>query len=228
MTSAADWSESVDENVNGFFGTPDQLRLDELPPDDAPLFERVTGDPHMPEPQYDTPGPRMSKAPRAPRNSKEYTDQTTDIIRMAVAFTAPNGATVADAAALIQYGDNVAEAVGALAAHDERVAAMLRVINGGTANPYSTAIMALAPLVLQIVRNHEPVLEPAVRGIPIPFLKKKDGTKRVIRLRFGVKLGRLRAVTNPPEKLYAAVYDNPEVMRSLQKQGINVAPLGER
>lgn len=199
-----DWhgveAEPAESPVRPLFGD------DELSPDDSKPFA--------------VPGPGVLKVDRRPRHSKEYQDKVTDFIQMGVALTAPNKATVVDAAALLLHGDNVALAVGNLAAEDERVAKMVDLISGGTGNVYTATVMATLPLVLQLLRNHEPSLEHVTR-LRIPF------TKRSIPMgRLKIKLGRARAATNSPEELYNHVFSNEDVMKSLQKKGIQVAPYG--
>lgn len=128
-----------------------------------------------------------------------------------------NPHTVPDAAAIIMYGPTFSETMGDWAASDARVRKAIDFITTGTENPAIAAMVAFAPLVLQIIRNHEPVAEVEPRRIRIPF------TKKYIRLRFKVKLGKLRNMTNDPHEFTHWVLSNPKIQEALSKQGIQFA-----
>jgi hypothetical protein len=132
--------------------------------------------------------------------------------------TIQNPATVPDAAAIIMYGPDVSRSMGDLAAHDIRVRRAIDFISDGADNPYFAAVAALAPLALQILRNHEPVAEVSpVRKIRIPF------TKRFFTIKFKIKLGKLRNMSNDPQEFTAHVLSNEGIVNELQRQGIFVA-----
>lgn len=174
---------------------------------------------------YDEPNTAFVKKTRKPRNALTYQRKAEGILNLALRLTADKPATVADAAAIIQYGGPVAERIGILATHDDKVAAALDWIDGGTENPYLATILVAAPLILQVIRNHEPVLEPAQRGLRIPFLKDKNGIPRRINLpiKIGVRLGALRNATHDPEQLSYSVFGNPEVKAKMEKEDIKVS-----
>jgi hypothetical protein len=175
--------------------------------------------------KVDEPSTGFVKVAPRPRNAAKYEKKAASLLNLALRLTAPHDNTVADAAAIIQYGDDAARAIGILAAHDDKVAYALDWIDGGTENPYVGAIVATMPLVLQIVRNHEPILEPAPRGFRIPFLKDKDGLPRRVRIpiKLGIRLGMLRNATHDPKKLTQWVFGNADVRNKMDKESIEVA-----
>lgn len=182
-----------------------------LSPEDLPN-ESIPDDVSEP----DQPHPEMTQKPKRSLRAKRYEKQVGAVLGAATRAAAEHPSTVPDAAALLYYGRNVAEKLGDLADADERVRKAIDVFSGGVENPYAAAFSSVAILGLQLIRNHEPVLEPEMRGIRIPF------TKRVIKLRFGIKLGRVRALTHDPKELTRAAF-TPEVQAFLQRQGVRLA-----
>lgn len=183
-------------------------------------------EPEIPEEKYDTPDASFIKTQARPRGAIAYQKKIHNAIaKPAFQITVQNPATVADAAAILMHGPKVTAKLGDLAATDARVARMVDFLDEGTSNPMGAAIVAVFPLVMQLVRNHEPVLEPVQRGFRVPFAKDKNGVPRRVQLKWkiGIKLGRLRNFTNDPESLEAFVFDNPQVKEMLAKQDINVA-----
>lgn len=162
--------------------------------------------------------PDLFKTPPLPRGAKEYQRKSRVLVSTATRLTL-NPATLADSAALVIHGPKLADSVGILATHDPRVARGIDMLTEGAENPYLAVVMAAAPLILQMVRNHEPVAEPEVRGIKIPFIK------RTIKVRFNVKLGNLRNITNDPEQLKAYVFNDEAIQAALVKQGVNLDSL---
>lgn len=153
--------------------------------------------------------------PKRSKRAKQYEDKAADILRFAMRLTAESPATVADAAAIVAYGDDVSEKLGDLAAEDVRVARMIDFINGGTENPYLNVAMVAMPLVLQVIRNHEMEVETSKtfrifrREFKIPF-----------KLQLKNKI--LRKMTHRPKDMVDKTFV-PEVRAAMQKQGINVA-----
>jgi hypothetical protein len=159
----------------------------------------------------------VTTAPKRSRTAKQYENKVADILRTAMRVTITSEKTVTDAAAILTYADGVAEKAGDLADQDERVAKAIDFINGGTENPYLNLAMAALPLVLQLVRNHEPDTVAEVKKefklfgrwtIKVPF-------------RFRLRNKVLRGLTAEPKMLYDATFV-PEVKAALAKQGINV------
>lgn len=180
---------------------PDELAPEDIPPD--------ISEPDKPHPEITEKGKRSARA-------KRYEHQVGAILGAATRAAAEHESTIPDAAALLYYGKNVAEKFGDLADADEKVRKAIDVFSGGVENPYLAAFSSVAILGLQLIRNHEPQLVPDVRGIRIPF------TKRTLKLKFGIKLGRIRALTHEPKELTHAAM-TPEVIAFLKKQGVRVA-----
>lgn len=211
------WEEMIDESH------------DQIPPGELPLWENEHGDiddndEHLafvngqklntsPE-TYATSDPDLIKKERRKNGAKAYEDKVTDILKMGVSLTVGNPATVVDAAALLLHGDKVSYAFGDLAVTDSRTATVIDFLHGGTGNPATAAVMAALPLVLQIVRNHEPQLETVTR-INIPFTRQRIGFN--IPSRFKVKISNNKvaaAMTNDPVKLYQQAF-TPDVVQAI-------------
>lgn len=170
-----------------------------------------------PEVDPDTPDTGVTQPPKRSRRAKQYEQQVGGIFGAAARTALEHPATVADGAAMLYYVPNIAQKFGDLADADERVRKGIDFLTGGVENPYAAALAATAPLILQILRNHEPTLEPSIRGLRIPF------TKRVFKIRFGIKLGRLRQMfTHDPDELTDAAL-TPSVRQILTGQGVKVA-----
>lgn len=159
------------------------------------------------------------KEPKRSRKAKEYENKTADILRFAMQMTVTSERTVTDAAALLTYGSQVAEKVGDLADQDPRVARMIDFINGGTENAYLNVAMVAMPLVLQVIRNHEP--EKITAETTKSFTLFRRWTIK-IPLRFKLRNKFFRNLTHEPKQLYQATFV-PEVVEALQAQGVNVA-----
>jgi hypothetical protein len=161
------------------------------------------------------------KQPTRPRGAVGYQRRIhRAVFKPAFELTAQHPDTIADSAAIIVYGPKLTAKIGDLAATDTRVASMVNFLDEGTSNPLGAALVAALPLVMQLIRNHEPVLEPAPRGFKIPFLKHRDGTPRRFELKWkvGIKLGKLRNRTYDPVQLENFVFDNPDIKAQLAKR----------
>lgn len=213
---SAAWTDTVEEAAG-------RLNFDTLAPEDITDEAEL---PFTPDDPLGTDGPYAEISPdilrkhRRANGAAGYEAKVNDLLHIAVAYTARHSATAPDAAAILIHGKSVAAATGDVAAKDPRVAAAIDFLAGGTGNPYVAMAMALAPLALQLIRNHEPVLAPAPRGIKIPFTKIRFR----IPIKLGVRLGGLRAVTNDPKKMYEFAFTNPDIKKRLDDMGIDVAP----
>lgn len=179
------------------------------------------GPPSVETPIYDTVDPKFVRAPRKPSGAPAYEKKIRGLLKGAFDFTVGSSATVTDAAAIYQYQDNIAVKGALLAAENASFAKGIDFLTEGTDNATLAFVLACFPLAVQIIRNHEPVLEPVTRGIKIPFTKKTF--KPPIKL--GIRLGRIRAYSHDPRHLYTVVLDNDSVKAELKKQGVNVASL---
>lgn len=173
-----------------------------------------------PTESYDPLDPRFIAAKRRVGGAPEYERKLKGLLKGAFDLTVGNTATVADAASIYQYQAKIVEKGAVLAVKNQTFARGIDFLTEGTENPAIAFAAAVLPLALQIIRNHEPVLEPAPRGIKIPF------TKRTFRIpiKVGIKLGRLRAATYEPRHMYNVVLGNPDVVATLTKQGVTIAP----
>jgi hypothetical protein len=181
--------------------------------------------------EYDEPASDFvqpsTRGPVAKRYQKKIKTVLNTIFRQTVAHEA----AVPDAAAILMYGPAFSEKWGDLAAHDARVRKAIDMVLDGSENPYLAAAIATMPLLLQVYRNHEDALSPkgaveAVRQsrkrakerepkrIRIPF------TKRYMEFRFRLRVPAVQNMTNDPQQLAAYVFNNPDIIRAMQKAGI--------
>lgn len=197
--------------------TPDGEPLPPTADDENPYEDFLTSE----QPQYDEPDASLLDEKKRSPTAKKYERKAKGLFSVAVKVTAAQPQTLADSAALLMYGPNIAEKMGDLAADNARFARALDMLTDQTENAATALIVAAAPLVLQVIRNHEPVVEKdngkQPRVVRIPFTKKQ------VRFRVGFKLGkRMRNVTNDPVALQRHVFMNPQVQEALKAQGINV------
>lgn len=205
----------------------------EFAPDFVPGFDPFSGNGHEPtdvsdpEQRYTEPDPSVAQEKKRSRKAQAYEAQVNGLISSWFKASVGRPGTVADAAALSLYGPNFAEKTGDLAAHDPRIAKFIDVFNGDIAsNPYLAAVAAGLPLALQLIRNHEPVLEPQSRLFRIPFSKsKKHPNGRTLKLsKFGIRLGFFRHQTDDPQRLYDYVFtQSAAMMATMKAQEITVA-----
>lgn len=210
------------------------LHVAELTPDEAARIgvqldpppvngQDVTADART----VDEPDPKHIRAPRRPNGAAHYEDQLAGINRAAIKSLAKHRETLPDAAILLLQGPEFCKAWGNAAADNDRIAAALEWLAAPTDNPLLLAIGATMPIVLQMFRNHEPVLQPKPRGFRIPFMKDVDGNPRTVRLpKLGIRLQNVpgyAAATNDPDSLVRHVFGNRNVQAELRKQGIDVA-----
>lgn len=168
----------------------------------------------------DVSGIKIADVPERTERAKQYESKTNGLLNilMKVCLASPN--TVADGAAIIEYGEAFSSKLGDLADQNVKVRRGIDLITSGTDNPYFGVIAAALPLFMQIARNHENTEVRTERHLKIPF------TKRSIRIPFGFKIKlskRVKAVTLDPELLMISTFTNPEIARALQEQKIDVA-----
>lgn len=204
------------------------LSVTPITPDEA---ERLGVSLEPPEPTpprvpFDEPDSRVVREPRRKNGSGHYEQQLAAINRAAIKTLAKREETLPDAAILLLQGPDFCKAWGNAAAEHDKIARAIEWLAEPTDNPLLLAIFATAPIVLQMFRNHEPMLQPKPRGFRVPFLKDKDGNRRVIRLpKIGIRLDNIpgyEAATNEPSWLVRHVFGNADVQKELKKQGIDV------
>lgn len=156
---------------------------------------------------------------RRKRGAVAYEGKVRSVFSGLIKATAKHEGTAPDSAAMILYSPKIAQAFGDLAAEDPRIARGIDILMEGD-SPYLIAAMALAPLLFQVARNHEPVLEPQARGFRIPLLMKKPFR---FPIKIGVRLGFFRNWTYEPASIARHVFGNQEVQEAFKRQDITVA-----
>lgn len=162
----------------------------------------------------------VADKPQRNKRAEEYEKRVQSILNDGIRMCAASPRTVADAAALIAYGDSVASKTGDLADADPRVRRAVDFITSGTENPYLAMAIATVPLAAQIIRNHETKNNVDARfNVRIPF------TKKTLRIPFRIRLKNpvLRSVTQEPSALSTAVFSNPLIAQKLKEARIAVA-----
>jgi len=193
------------------------FEIDDLPPEysdgDETRFRGIVADADLAD---------FIKRPKT-AVAREYEKKTASILNAAMRGTISSPSTVADAAAIIQYGEGVSAAAGEWAQEDEKARKMIDLI-ATPSSPVVMFVMAAIPLVAQIIRNHESEVTKPVREVSrqfrIPFIKKNVSIG--MRLKFALPK-RFRNATVPPELLMEGVFSHPEVIKALKKRGIEVA-----
>jgi hypothetical protein len=156
--------------------------------------------------------------------AKKYRLKTRHGINFLIAGLVQSPGTVTDAAALLYHGPDVSAAIGQLADHDIRVRKAIDFITEDTIdNPYAIAALAMVPLAIQILRNHEP----AVQQLPGRFAKlriKLPFSKRYIHIPMPkLNLRWTRNVSYEPNYMVEHVLGDPNVQAAFAKRGIKIA-----
>jgi hypothetical protein len=206
--------DAIDDMIAGAQFTADETPLpgddEENPFDDFLNSER---------PEFDEPDAALLEPKKRTPKARKYERKVAGLFSIGVKLTIESEKMVPDAAAMLMFGPDIAQATGDLCAVNERAARIIDAITDQTENPATALMMVGVPFVLQVLRNHEPVMERdngrRPRVLKIPF------TKRQLRFRVGIRLGnRMRNMTNDPVALKRHVFTNPQIISSLQKQGI--------
>lgn len=173
--------------------------------------------------------------------AREYEKKTEAALNSVMRFCAQNPRTVADAAAIIAYGDNFASAVGEVAEVNRQTRRMIDLILSPE-SPWLALAIAGIPMMTQILRNHET----AVSSIPETFKNRPNRDQRKaakaeakanrpkvsfklfkreikLTLPFKFKFNFVMSQTVEPEALAKAVFSNEQVVKALKKRGIDVA-----
>lgn len=186
------------------------LKVEDLDIEEPVPFEAIN---------YTEPDEKFVKAPRRPPHARVYELKVVKALDTGMRLAIQNPDTVADAAAIIMYGPSFSSAMGDWAARDSRVRRAIDFITEGADNPAAAAVLALLPMALQVLRNHEPIVEAEPRTWKLRF------RKHIISIRLRLKLGRLRNLTNDPEDFATHVFSNPAITDALNKRGIQVADI---
>jgi|SRR5215831_1336541 len=181
--------------------------------------------------EYDTPDEQFVQPTVRGRTAKQYEKKIKTVMNVIFRQTVAHQATVPDAATILMYGPQFAEKWGDLAEHDKRVRRGIDMILDGTENVYIAAAIPAAALLLQLYRNHEDALSPSgaveaikksranakarePRRVRIPF------TKRYLEFRWKLNMPAVKNMTNEPQQLAAYVFNNPDIIASMRKAGI--------
>lgn len=154
--------------------------------------------------------------------AKKYRLKTRHGINFLITGLVQSPGTVPDAAALLYHGPAISEAVGDLAEKDKRVRKAIDFLTEDTIdNPYALTAIAVLPLAIQILRNHEPQSANVAKAlkIKVPFTKRYFTLP--IRIRFSFKW--TRNVSYEPNYMVEHVFSNPDVQMALAKRGIRIA-----
>src|SRR6516162_143891 len=196
--------------------------LDDLP--DEEVADVIEG-------TYDEPDEGFVQPSVRGRTAKTYEKKIKTVMNAIFRQTVAHQATVPDAATILMHGPDFAEKWGDLAEHDKRVRRGIDMILDGTENPYIAVVIPTAALLLQLYRNHEDALSPsgAVEAIKKSRARVKERepkrvripfTKRYLEFRWKLNMPAVRNMTNEPQQLAAYVFNNPAVIASMQKAGI--------
>lgn len=154
--------------------------------------------------------------------ARKYRLKTRHGINFLISGLVQSPGTVPDAAALLYHGPAISEAVGNLADKDKRVRAAIDFLTEDTIdNPYALTAIAVLPLAIQMLRNHEPKNANVAKNlrIKVPFTKKYLSLPIKIRLNFRW----VKNVSYEPSYMVENVFADPNVQMALAKRGIHVA-----
>lgn len=175
--------------------------------------------PEIPDVQEEPPKPDadLLKDRSRSRKEREYAKKVRKVFGMLTRVTITRPATVPDAAAFLLYGPKVSDSVGRLAAEHDAITGAVDIIDTLNDSPYIALATSLAPLAMQLARNHEPILEPAERTLTIPVIKRRVKIPKI-----GFRLGVARSFTNEPQRLVEYVLSDPDVQKALARNGITL------
>lgn len=200
--------------------------LEDLPDDEAQEFVRGMDE------GYDEPATEFVQSVVRGRIAKQYEKKIKNVLNTLFRATVAHPSTVPDAAAIIMYGPTLAEKWGDLAEADKRVRKGIDMVLDGAENPYLSAALATAPLLLQAYRNHEEALSPsgAIQAVKQSRQRAKERepkkiripfTKKHIEFRWKMSVPAVRNMTNEPDQLAAYVFNNPDIIAAMKKAGID-------
>lgn len=200
---------------------------------DIPAAEDISpDDPPAPEATFrflDSDIGDFLKVPKT-ATAREYEKKAQGILALFLRGTISNPETVADAAAILAFGDDLSKATGELADHSEFARTLIDTF-ASPDSPYAGFVIAGLPLLAQIMRNHEKRVTKPVRvkqlTVRVPFRKKPV----VLNIRLKPSLPRhIRNQTVPPAVCAELVFSNTDLMKTLKRRGIDVAwrPDGNR
>ena len=213
-----DFTEVTDEHPNGT-----------IPVDPEPNWEDI----------FDAPDFTSLVKPASSRKAKAYETRVNSALKAGV-IGCINAGDFVDAAAILYHGPQFAAASGQYAATDERAERTLNMLTSPS-SPALLFLMTAAPLIGQLIRNHEDQVKEVPQTLRERRMRRKaDKTASETQPpRFTMKLGKFRvpvrfnvkvrfsslfnAVKTPtrdPRSLAEHVFSDPDLIAALQKQGI--------
>lgn len=154
--------------------------------------------------------------------AKKYRLKVRHGINFLISGMVQSPGTVPDAAALLYHGPAVSAAIGNLADHDKRIAKAIDFITEDTIdNPYALTAIAVLPLAIQVLRNHEPQTADVAKNVKLKMPFTKRYLTLPIKIRFSFKW--TKNVSYEPNYMVEHIFGNPDVQMALAKRGIRVA-----
>jgi hypothetical protein len=187
---------------------------------------------------FDAPNLTALVKPAQTRNAKEYSDKVKALLKSGMVATI-NVGDFPDAAAILTYGPEFADAAGQFADSNKYAAQAIDIITS-PGNPAAMFILTAIPLIAQLTRNHEESIKrlPETRKQARLRRKAMADARKVEKPRFTIRaMGRewpvrfrtpriskvfsaFRAQTRDPDSMTLNVFTDPAVIRALKKQGI--------
>jgi hypothetical protein len=186
--------------------------------DDTDYSEQETFSENTEQPEPDVSFvEEVKETPRA----KRYRIKAKHGLNFLMAQFAGHPGTVADAAAIIEYGPQVSKAIGELADNDARTRQVIDFLTeDGIDNPYILTVLAIAPMAFQLTRNHMKSEEITIKpGIRIPFTKRRIN----LPFKFKLNLSIVKKASEEPATLTERIFTNPGIREALAKRDIKVA-----
>jgi hypothetical protein len=180
--------------------------------------------------------------------SREYRDKAASAFK-AYTFGALQAHQYADAATVLWHGPGAATAIGDLCDANEHVAQAVDLLTSPN-SPIAACLLAIIPLVAQLTRNHEKEIRDipskfnmsrearqvrraakAAQAPPVPprFTFKLFGRSFALRMNMRIPLLKgflagVRGGTTDPNILAFQVFNNPDVIKAFEKNGIIIQP----
>lgn len=201
MTSGIDWSDVQITETD----TDDMFDLPDVP------------DENIANEQYTEPDADLIDKPARSAKAKQYEKKLKRGFGNLTRIALSRPQTVADGATLMLYAPKVSESWGDLAVGNKTISGAIEMFEQTTSSPVTAAIAATAPMLMQIVRNHEASLEPKIREIKFGRFRFKLPRK------IGIRLGLFRNYTDEPKSIIDHVFSDPRIIASLEKNRVIVA-----
>lgn len=178
---------------------------------------------------------------------REYEKRTASALK-AVALGAMQADDFPDAAAVLWYGPAIATATGHIADTSDRARNLLDIVTAPN-SPWVALAMSVMPLIAQVARNHESVLDEMPKRFAMgrraraaraqarateaektpPRFTLKIGKRRFpVRFQFSpwrMMTNGIRAQTVDPLVVTSRVFTNKDLIHELRRMGFNIQPV---